>query len=294
MATVDNQLELFFREYLVTIKPPIDGPLQEAHELVAISRGHPTAAAARDFGTTLKDRLLALSVEARIGIDVGKDRIRGGPGKYFSDLVLAEHDIVLLPDIHGLSVYPEDNRHQILRSRATPARIVGVDRFTDILNRMSERQRALPARIQVGAELLSASYFGQSSYATLFLSIAAVESVAVRVARSPENIRLLDIAIAAARGAEGDNEIDSVAQELSALRLGKESIRQSYQRIIGTTLGTAKAKEFRIIYDETRSRIIHGGASFDAWEVWQPAQQAQMIAAELLAKLVGDDSSIPT
>ena len=193
LCTDRGALTLSFRGQLLTLRPSTDGRLQDARELVAISRGHPTETSARELGLALKDAFLASAIEARIGVDVGMDRPRGGPGKYLADLALGERGVVLMHDVHGLSVYPDDGKHVVFGASATIPRNISAERFAEVFNMVDKRRTTLDKKTRIAAELLGASFFGQSSYATLFLSIAAVEAVSSRGTRSSEYCRTLDL-----------------------------------------------------------------------------------------------------
>jgi hypothetical protein len=78
----ESKLDFVFQGLPVSILSSDDRPLMDAHKLAAISRGHETEAAARQFGEAMKVALLAAGVEARLGVDVGKELPAGGPDQY--------------------------------------------------------------------------------------------------------------------------------------------------------------------------------------------------------------------
>ena len=183
-------------------------------------------------------------MEARIGIDVGKDRVRGGPGKLLADMFLAEHGIVLLPDIHGVAVYPDDGKHQIAGGSAAGQRALGEERFVELLSKYDSTSEPLPRAIRVAAELLSASYFGKSSYATLILSIAAVEAATPTSKRSSEYLRLLKLAMnAVADDDSGSEDKEVLARELEGLGRQRDGIRKSCFNLVRDTLDRETAVE---------------------------------------------------
>jgi hypothetical protein len=287
VETGKGVIRLTFRHRPFSLQPPYGGPLKGAHQLVAIARDFPTEGDARSYGAALKDGLLALAIEARLGVDVGKDRPRGGPGKVLVDLALADCGLVLIPDIHGVSVYPDDGRHQVVGGSATAHRAVGEDRFVELLANADRFSQPLPHKIRIAAELLSASYIGESSYATLILSVAAVEAATSTSKRSPAYINLLKRAIeGVGEDTVNRNEKNALIHDLK--RLACESISKSCFSLICNKLDHETAVEFQVIYSKARSAFVHGRVSFDRWEVWDPALRAQMIASRLLAVLIAE------
>lgn len=280
-----NEVTIDIGQHSIKLRSPNDIPLKESYDLVAISRGHMTAEDAIEFGTSLKQYLLLAAIEGQFGVDVGKERSRGGPCPGLRNWFKSTHGVEVRADVHGIQVYLDDDSTLFLRGSARPTVAVSVERFLQLFEHAARHSSLLPARLRIAAELLSASYFGESSFACLFLAIAAVEAAAPPGTLSSGQIAIIESAIAAIAKFDAlDPDKEDLSNHLQ-LRLSRPlSIRQACRSVISSCLDVATAKEFDHLYG-LRSRLIHGDAVSDAWELWSPALRARSLASSLLLKL---------
>lgn len=281
-----NEISISVGNHIVLIRSSNEIPLKESYKLAAISRDHRTVDDATKFGMHLKQYLLLAAIEGQFGVDVGKERSRGGPGPGLRDWFKTTHGVEVRGDVHGIQVYPDDDSTLILGGSARPSLVVSVERFLELFGHATLRSAVLPPRIRTAAELLSAAYFGESSFACLFLAIAAVEAVAPSGTWSSDQIAVIESAIDAIVEFDAqDTDKEDLIKYLQSRLRGPLSIRQACRLVISNSLGVTVAKEFDDLYD-LRSRLIHGNTASDAWDLWQPAFRARALASDLLLRLV--------
>jgi hypothetical protein len=96
---------------------PPETPFSEAGQLVFIGGPYESRKVADHAGRALKNAVQLAAVDARTGLDVGKDVVRTSPGQVVIDQH-AENGILLLPEVHGLLVYEETGTPMVLAARA--------------------------------------------------------------------------------------------------------------------------------------------------------------------------------
>ena len=104
---------------------PPDKSFSDSSRLTFRGMAYPDHAAADIAGRALKEIVQLASVDARVPIDVGAERIRAQPGQVMID-TFADQGIQLVSDVHGLLVFEETGRRprpsRSMRPRLYPLR----------------------------------------------------------------------------------------------------------------------------------------------------------------------------
>lgn len=272
-------------QIIVKFDVNIVGHPNNPNEIVAYAGGFETEADATCFGTRLLQRLLLVAAQGRFGIDLGNGRSMGGPSPGLRAQWEQMSGERILCAVHGISVYPEDKPTRFASGTAQGQNILSLTRLTELIETTPYKAK-LSNRHRTAAELLGASYFGGSPFATLWLATAAVEAAAEPAPWSEIGISLIENAINSVAVADDTSaEKDELLHQLIRLKQNRKTVRSACLALVGETLGNEKRNEFDEIY-KIRSRIIHGNKFVHPTDIRAPSSKAQLLAADLICRLV--------
>lgn len=237
----------------------------EAKSFVILSGGYSTKKEALDYGFKLKDAVLCYGTVFRVGVDVGKDKASGFVSKYVKDKVFDEHGIVMIDDVHGVTVYSEE--HPTTCSSISATGLVNVRDavfVTDKLNDLINESYVLCEQLKLAMELMTSSFFESSSRARFLTLVLAAESVLSPEDRSKEVRSVVDELKKVTRFSNlSDQEKSSILGTLNWLY--KDSISQSLKKLALLHLPSKTYQELpshKFIQKcyEARSKLVHSGA----------------------------------
>ena len=159
----ERQLEfLVLSSRVVALNDARERSISESDRLIFSSGEFGAESEALEFGDKLKTAVLATAVRHRIGVDVGKDKSRGGATRYLKEKVREKCGVQLLNDIHGVMVYPDQPPARIMS--VSPGRVYTPLQAADFVQ---DIVRFLESDLQVSdKEKLSMELYGASYYET--------------------------------------------------------------------------------------------------------------------------------
>ena len=229
--------------------------ISDTHDLGIRAGGFTSEHEANMYGQRTKTALMICGVYCGMGIDVGKDKATSGVGKKLRESA-REAGILLLNDVHGLSVFPEDLP---VRFCSMSARVViggPTERFKREFCRAFESARDLSNKQMLSLELYAASKFEVSPRARFLTLISAVEALVESQSEKPEIVGFLDYLIRIT-----DKRLTEPDRGLLTSRLGdlkSKSISGLCKEYVKGYLGEEEAKLFSSAYG-VRSKILHEG-----------------------------------
>ena len=190
-----------------------------------------------------------------MGINVGNDKATSGFGKIIKDEA-RKAGILILDDVFGLCVFPEDMPVRFAHMSASLTLSQGAEKFVNEFEKVSCLSPKLTEKLLLAFELYGASHFEISPRAQLLTLVSAIESMCTQSLESPillEHVKkIMDIT----KGSLAEPEKTSFLSRLGTLK--RESIKRSCKELVETYLGTSDVELFESCYN-IRSNILHNG-----------------------------------
>ncbi|HLE08779.1 MAG TPA: hypothetical protein VI914_04050 [Thermodesulfobacteriota bacterium] len=237
--------------------------ISESNNLVIFGRGFSSHEEANDCGSRVKNSLLVCGANLQMGIDVGKDTSRGVLSNHFMDMV-RKGGAKLLNDIHGLSVYKEEEDMPVFFGSVGGTFISGSSssKFVEVLTKIYNENPELSDKQTLALELYGAAHFETSLRARFLTLVIAIESLCQYESRAENTLKFLktleDLTTK-------DSTLEKAEKEslLSALRnLKYQSIANSCGKLIKLhqrEFSIGDAVEFFKQCYKIRSAILHTG-----------------------------------
>jgi hypothetical protein len=275
-----------------TLKARKGGPLLKTRDVVLLSGGFETEAAARAFGQRVRHALLTTSVAAQLGIDVGDDRPTTNIASHVKERVLEQCGAALLDDVHGLMVYHEEPTPRIQVGATVTVTITSpLEKFLSALKTSFDGAAKLPANLESAIELYCASRMETSQIARLILALSAIEAMVgeeLRL-RPAVELELLERALEAVRQAKSSrNSRNAVLGAIGKLR--KLGDRRAGQNLVEAYL-PGEGTTF-VEVNKHRGKMAHKHGRADRAKAAQSAHAASQLAARLIAPILQNDSQI--
>jgi len=228
------------------------GKIEQADSLTLVGSGFSSEREAKKHGLNLKQALLIVGTILRMGINPGKEELKGIVGQAIK-LRAKEVGYNLLDDLHGLCVYDE----KIPVSFASPkSHIIAGPKsklFIDKLIEIYDCNYQLSEKQTLALELYNLSHFEFSPRARFLTLIIAVEVLSKRERLPNRELEHLEKLINLAE------EADSYVQLVKSLKnLKRESISRACNILVENHLRNKSAKQFKRFYN-IRSKMLHNG-----------------------------------
>lgn len=270
-----------------------DAPLSEATWVQLLSSGFQTEAEARAFGEVLRKKVEIASFASRLGADVGIDETTTWCSEEWAlSLGLIQPGERLLPNIHGVTVMPDDDLNRIpfgspkVTVRADPAQLLGA---------IAELPDELPTTMIAanGIRLLNLALMTNEPLAQIVLAFSAVEELGQDEDWTDEQRNLLEELEQQVRSKALDAEHAEVADALHR-SLHRVGLRQGVMRVLSRLHLTQLRKDWDRLYG-LRSGLFHGAAKFTTNELNELALEAVTLCGKvLLAQLRRDGVEPPS
>ncbi len=246
-------------------------PIKESTELVFLSDGWASAAAAefaaRKYGDALKWSLARL----RVGADFGHRGPKGVITNAGLAMLNAQTGHRHLNDEHGPLIYESEPSPRFASAHIKRLRGVSQRHFERILSEAVKHSRQVADRERVSLDLFNASFFQNSWDSRFLMLVMAVEALLDPLRRGPEALQHVEALLQQTR----ESSLLSKPEKQSLLGSLKwllcESINQAGRRLAQDQLGARvyagkdAAAFFSHCYD-LRSRMVHGKDPFPAQE----------------------------
>lgn len=236
----------------------------EANSFVILSGGYLTEQDAIDYGHKLKDAVLCYGTIFRVGVDVGKDKVGGFLSKHVKEKIFDEHGLVMIDDVHGVTVYSE--AHPTSCSVISATGLVNArdpSFLVEQLCELVEKECNLSDQLKLAMELMTSSFFESSSRARFLTLVLAAESILSPEERSSDVKEIVDDLKSVTRSSNlKEQEKNSILGTLNWLY--KDSISQSLRKMAqlylkNKTYGELPSDKFIKKCYEARSRLVHSG-----------------------------------
>lgn len=259
--------------------------IADSRELIIRGSGFPSKGEAYSCGRKTQNSLMLCSARLRMGIDVGKDKARSGVGKVVKERA-REMGVLLLDDVHGLCVFPEDMPVQFVSVSGSlvvgPSAAIFIEEFGKAYKMSPE----FADKQSLAFELYSAAQFESSLRARFLTLVIAVECLASQEEQPQHVLDHLKELIRLTKGSFQGPEKKDIVNGLG--RLKSESISKSCRKLVDQYLGPEAAKLFKYCY-EARSKIVHDGASPEDFDLGSYAPKLDELVSRLLIAVVASD-----
>jgi hypothetical protein len=281
-ADVSRVMNLAGREVTVVSQMP-DEPLSEALWIVLRARGFSSEEEARYFGEQLRTITEFAGLCTRSGIDVGLDRPTTSMNEdYARSIGFIQPHQRLLPNVHGLSVVPDDENTRVPIIQAQFTVRSDPEQF---VNALAELAAGIPVQLSTAAEgvrILNLALINTQPLAQIVLALSAIEALGQDEKWTDAQAALIDELATQVenRTADRDAEHLEVAEALrrSLHRIG---LRQGVMRML-TRLGLKHLrKEWDRIYG-MRSGLFHGTIRLAEAETAQLALDAITLCGRVI------------
>jgi hypothetical protein len=270
-----------------------DGPLSKAKWLVFKARGFGNEDTAKEFGEQLRAAVQIASLAARWGVDVGRDKATCWVDEEFarsSGFIEAHHR--LIPNIHGLSIFPDDENTRIPLMSVEAVITADPAQFTGALEELGTRTGAVSAASVAGLRILNLALVDPQPLSQMVLAFSAIEAMGQNQDWSASQRTFLRrLASEAERDCtmqEAEREEVAAALRRSTHRLG---LRQGVLRVLGRLRLTDLRKDWDRLYG-IRSGLFHGTVKMEEAEVNQAALDAVTLCGSIVLKVLESEGAL--
>jgi len=278
--------------YEVILKARDRGKTIEASgSLVLHGAGWTTPEEAERRGRFYADILARACARLRLGADFGDRAAKSWFTKEGLDAVSKQTGRPALNDVHGLMVYEQTSRLNVVFSSLTANAVRGInlEQFLSVFNSTLSRPREFTEQERVALLLFNASFFPDSPDGRFMLLMMAVEALIEQRPQS-DNVKAIVQGFLSAVDAATDLDAGEKAALKSGLgQLRRESIRQAGRRLVREKIGARNykgmpAEEFFESCYALRSKLVHGDLPLPTREeVGGAAAQLEVMLSDLLS-----------
>ena len=275
----------------VTIASQVKGqPLSDTLWIVLGARGFSTEEEANDFGTQLRAITELAGLCSRLGIDVGQDKATGWMREEFArSLGLIGPHERLQPNVHGLTIMPDDDLNRIPIVQAEGTVRADPSSLESALAEIAAGPRIQPSSSAEGVRLLNLALINPQPLGQLVLAISAVEALGQNEAWTETQTALL-AQLAAQVEADTSGQDAERMEVADALRRGlhRFGLRQGVVRVSARLGLQHLRKEWDRVYG-LRSGLFHGTAQLAENEIATLANDAITLCGRIILTLAEHD-----
>lgn len=281
--TLEVQLNSGMQPSILRLVSNNKAVLKESNDLSLCGNGFATEEEASSCGIRARNSLVFCATQLQMGVDCGRDKSTSGFGKVVKDYA-KEQGILLLNNVHGLSVYPDGMHVRFggMKASVTIGRTSA--KFTEEFIRAYELSLNFTDKLSLAFELYGASHFEASLRAKLLSLISVVESICVQDKHSKAVLKHLDNLINMTKDSLDDPEKDNIISRLGFLK--RESISSACKKLVADNLEEEEVRQFESLYN-VRSRILHDGRAPEDVDLGIEVPKLDKIVSKLLIKIAG-------
>jgi hypothetical protein len=270
-------------------------PLNEAKWVVFHARGFATEKEALQFGGRLRSIVELVCLSLRLGVDVGEDKPTGWVSeKYARALGLIKEQERVAPNVHGLTILPDDD---LTRIPIVDIKGVVTANPTDLIAAMEELGDAHDLTFgfaEKGVRLLNLALMTSEPLAQMVLAFSAIEELGQGEKWDREQLGLIEQLAEVAK--QSDLPDEQRAEVANAIQTGlfKLSLRQGVTRLLKQLGVSHLKKEWDRLYS-IRSGIFHGTARLGNSELNQAAQDTIKLCGTIVFAIISKSGGrLPT
>jgi hypothetical protein len=268
-----------------------DQKLADSKWVVLKARGFASEEEASEFGAQLRLIIELAGACCRLGVDAG------GPNSpafsmneaFARSLGLIKPHETLYPNVHGLTILPDDDAIRFPSVKAT-----GTSHFDPVLFEGALTELAAGQQVQLstgaqGVRLLNLALINPQPLAQVVLAISAVEALGQDEKWTDTQAALL-AQLAAQVEADASGQDDERMEIADALRRGlhRFGLRQGVMRVLATLGLQHLRKEWDRVY-RIRSGLFHGTAQLAEHEVGELATSAITLCGRIILTVAERD-----
>jgi hypothetical protein len=163
-------------KHAVLLQSATNQSLKESHDLIIRGSGFTSADEAFAFGRKVKNSLMVCSSQLGMSVDLGEDKATYGVAKIIKDEA-KKAGFMLLNDVHGLCIYPEDIPVTFSSVSGPKAKGSSTVTFIREFTKAYKLAEDINGKQSLAFELYSSSKWTPSKKARLFLLMNALESL---------------------------------------------------------------------------------------------------------------------
>ena len=264
-------------------------PLNEAWWLVLSAGSFAKETEARQYGEELRCAIQLAGLCTFVGVDgrsVDDERPQGGFSpegeQWLRELRDLPPEQLLLPDVHGLSVVPDNQEICFMSLSATGSVTHDPQEFIRSIEEAAAR--GVPDNVMRAIRVLNHAQINENPIAKVVLAISSIEALAaVNTGWSESQMDMVKQAQNWVTSKFGDgDEAREVGDAIQKVRV--QSVRQQAKRLLEEN----GLMEYWNGWDQMyrhRSRLFHGGASGDEWDAAQLGQDAIRICGKIVLSI---------
>ena len=279
LTTGETSLSAKFNGREVTVKSAKqDQPLEEASWLVIGARGFATESEASEYGEDLRRATHLAGLCTLVGVDgraMGDDRtasnFTAAGEEWLRSLGLLQLGQRTVPDIHGLTVLPDDKNVRVVGGGATGRVTHDPAEFVRAIE--EAETEGVSQDVVQATSVLNLAQINESPIAKVVLAISSIEALAVQGEGWTASQReMIDQATNWVHSEFGDS--DAVHEVTDAIqRMHQHSLRQQAKRLLRKHDLLTWWSDWEDVYGR-RSGLFHGGASHEEGDVVELAHDA--------------------
>ena len=290
LTTTESSLSAIFQGKELTVKSAKkDEPLEDASWLVICARGFATERQAKEYGESLRGASHLAGLCCLVGVDgraIGDER----PKVYVSpageeslrSLGVLQAGEKWTPDVHGLSVLPEDENLRIVSGSATGTVTHDPLEFVRSIEETSTQE--VSEKVMRAITVLNLAQINESSIAKVALAISSIEELADTGGGWSESqkkiIRETSDCLVSKYG--DDDDVREVGDAIQ--RVHHFSLRQQTKRLLMEHDLMSCWNDWDEMY-KRRSTLFHGGANREEGEVAGLADDAIRFCARIVLSI---------
>lgn len=266
-----------------------DQPLKEASWLVIGARGFATESEAGEYGEDLRRTTHLAGLCSLVGVDgraKGDDRttanITAAGEEWLRSLGVLQLGQRTIPDIHGLTVFPDDENVRVVGGGATGRVTHDPAEFIRAIEEAATE--GVSQDVLQAISVLNLAQINESRIAKVVLAISSIEALAVRgEGWTASQRKMIKRATDWVFGEFGDS---GAAREVADAihRMHQYSLRQQTKRLLTENDLLTFWSDWEDVYGR-RSSLFHGGANHEERDVVELASEAIQVCGRIVLSI---------
>ena len=244
-------------DHAVLLQSATNQSLKDSRSLIIRGSGFASADEAFASGRRVKNSLMVCSTELGLGMDIGDDKATTGVGKTIKDEA-KKAGFMMLNDVHGLCIYPEDIPVTFSCVKGTAAKGISTVSFIRELSKAYNLACGFSDKQALTFEFYSTSKWLPSKKARLFLLMNAIESFACPANNTEKISRIIDKLIELTKDNLQEQEKDEFISRMEDLKTLSTTV--SCMKLIMDRLGDDAAEVYALCLTARKGFILDGKA----------------------------------
>ena len=293
LNTDDNSLSAIVDGHEVSITSRnSDESISKAQWIVFEARGFPSEHKARAFGEMLQLAISIAGLCSHVGVDRGRDRALSRVNEaFFRAEGLIEPHQRIAPDIHGISVIPDDgNSVRMLLGMPSLTVLANSDQFVGAIEELPFPQLAEAAEsgvlelLSMPMRFLNLALMTEDRRGQVVLALSAIESL-IRHEKWSHRQKTWITTTASALERSEDDEMGEVAKRLRDILQYRTTLRQGVFAVLRRNGLEHLKSEWDAVYS-LRSELFHGHRNLDRSEMNELARKAVNLCITVVLAIV--------